>query len=294
MRSLYTFFEYKFNRGFTMLKRFRSSGFTLAEILITVVILGVVAALTLPVLMTNYKKHVTAVQLHKYYNDMSHAVAMWKKDHQTDKLVFTCGVLASSDGWCYDDAAHGKWNGSYNEGNNDLQYEAFLNWWNEFSPYLKTQGEVERFVKTNNPDDPDSDGGSEKMGMGKITFKDGSCMFARIRSTEHIEIWFATNKKACRLTHQQQHMNGRDSFMFGIFQSEFETGGGRRMLKSFPGLGKSYDNDTSIEGWKRRKDVYDSCNRPNLIAAGFRPLCSRLIEIDGWKIKSDYPWDGPK
>ena len=98
------------------------------------------------------------------------------------------------------------------------------------------------------------------------------------------------------MTHNQQHMNGRDSFMFGIFQSEFVTGGGRRMLLNFPGIGHDYHSSAAEAeaGWSRRQDVYDSCNRPNLITAGFRPLCSRLIEIDGWKIKSDYPWNGPK
>ena len=42
--------------------------FTLAEVLITLTIIGVIAALTIPNLMKNYQKHVWVTQLHKCYN----------------------------------------------------------------------------------------------------------------------------------------------------------------------------------------------------------------------------------
>ena len=42
-------------------------GFTLAEVLITLGIIGVVAALTLPSLITNYRKKQTVAQLKKVY-----------------------------------------------------------------------------------------------------------------------------------------------------------------------------------------------------------------------------------
>ena len=43
-------------------------GFTLAEILITLGIIGVVAAITIPGLITNYQKRSTATQLKKAYS----------------------------------------------------------------------------------------------------------------------------------------------------------------------------------------------------------------------------------
>ena len=45
-------------------------GFTLAEVLITLGIIGVVAALTLPSLVTNYQKQVTVNKLKKFYNGL--------------------------------------------------------------------------------------------------------------------------------------------------------------------------------------------------------------------------------
>jgi len=43
-------------------------GFTLAEVLITLGIIGVVAAMTIPTLMTKYAKQRTETQLVKFYS----------------------------------------------------------------------------------------------------------------------------------------------------------------------------------------------------------------------------------
>ena len=51
-------------------------GFTLAEVLITLGIIGVVAALTLPNIITNYQKKVTVERLKKTYSTLWQAVQM--------------------------------------------------------------------------------------------------------------------------------------------------------------------------------------------------------------------------
>lgn len=48
-------------------------GFTLAEVLITLGIIGVVAAMTIPVLITNYQKHVTVTKLQKAISILNQA-----------------------------------------------------------------------------------------------------------------------------------------------------------------------------------------------------------------------------
>ena len=40
-----------------------NEGFTLSEVLITLVIIGIIAAVTVPVIMANYKKAETAAKL---------------------------------------------------------------------------------------------------------------------------------------------------------------------------------------------------------------------------------------
>lgn len=49
-------------------------GFTLAEVLITLGVIGVVAALTMPALISNYRKNVVVERLKKFYTVMNQAV----------------------------------------------------------------------------------------------------------------------------------------------------------------------------------------------------------------------------
>ena len=52
------------------------NAFTLAEVLITLGIIGVVAAMTMPTLVQNYKKHVVETKLQKFYSLMGQAIKM--------------------------------------------------------------------------------------------------------------------------------------------------------------------------------------------------------------------------
>ena len=49
-------------------------GFTLAEVLITLGIIGIVAAMTIPTLMTNYRKHIVETRVARTYSIISQAV----------------------------------------------------------------------------------------------------------------------------------------------------------------------------------------------------------------------------
>ncbi len=57
--------------------------FTLAEVLITLGIIGVVAAMTLPTLINNYKKQQTIAQLKKAYSEISQVFQRAEADHET-------------------------------------------------------------------------------------------------------------------------------------------------------------------------------------------------------------------
>ena len=60
--------------------------FTLAEVLITLGIIGVVAAMTLPSLIQNYQKKALATQTQKFYSMMSQAVKQYMADYGVDDL----------------------------------------------------------------------------------------------------------------------------------------------------------------------------------------------------------------
>lgn len=66
--------------------------FTLAEVLITLGIIGVVAALTLPTLMANYRKHVVVTKLQKIYSVMNQAINMSNAEYgDVSGWVKDCG-----------------------------------------------------------------------------------------------------------------------------------------------------------------------------------------------------------
>lgn len=64
----------------------RKAAFTLAEVLITLGIIGVVASLTMPTLMTNHRKKVYVSSLQKVYNDLSQAIGKYMSDQRVEFL----------------------------------------------------------------------------------------------------------------------------------------------------------------------------------------------------------------
>ena len=62
----------------------------MAEVLITLGIIGVVAALTMPSLIQNYQKKQTAVRLKRFYSIMTQTILCWQH---------ACARLIQMDGW---------------------------------------------------------------------------------------------------------------------------------------------------------------------------------------------------
>ena len=56
-------------------------GFTLAEVLVTLGIIGVVSAMTVPTLMQNYQRKSYVTQLHKVYNEVGQATQRYVTDN---------------------------------------------------------------------------------------------------------------------------------------------------------------------------------------------------------------------
>ncbi len=62
-------------------------GFTLAEVLITLTIIGVVAALTIPNLYANYQKQQYVTQLKKVYTELSQSLKLLMADEGVNKIT---------------------------------------------------------------------------------------------------------------------------------------------------------------------------------------------------------------
>ena len=61
--------------------------FTLAEVLVTLGIIGVVSAMTVPTLMQNYQRQSYVTQLHKVYNEISQAVVSYQTERNAVNLT---------------------------------------------------------------------------------------------------------------------------------------------------------------------------------------------------------------
>lgn len=59
----------------------RKAAFTLAEVLITLGIVGVVASLTLPAVIQNYRKSVIETSVKKFYTNINQAIIMSERDN---------------------------------------------------------------------------------------------------------------------------------------------------------------------------------------------------------------------
>jgi len=98
------------------------NAFTLAEVLITLAIIGVVAALTIPTLVQSYKKQVASVKLKKFYSTMLQAIRLSEIDNGPALKWSRRDVPLDADG-NYDFLANGQ-----------VCYDYFMKY---LAPYLK-------------------------------------------------------------------------------------------------------------------------------------------------------------
>ncbi|MBE7710368.1 MAG: type II secretion system protein [Cyanobacteria bacterium SIG32] len=66
----------------------QKSAFTLAEVLITLAIIGVVAAMTIPTLTANYQKNLITSRMLKFYSSMKQAVQLASVDGLTENITY--------------------------------------------------------------------------------------------------------------------------------------------------------------------------------------------------------------
>ncbi len=114
----------KFSGAFTLAEVFHPAeqskriAFTLAEVLITLGIIGVVAALTMPVLTANYRKQVVITRMQKFYSSINQALKLSEVEN------------GEATTWTY-------------TGSN-LDSEATLNWWNIYMAKYFSAASVEK------------------------------------------------------------------------------------------------------------------------------------------------------
>lgn len=73
------------------------NGFTLAEVLITLGIIGVIAAMTLPALVGKYKEKVLVTQVKKTYSEFQNALKMYNARNECSDITCISDLNSTSD-----------------------------------------------------------------------------------------------------------------------------------------------------------------------------------------------------
>ena len=240
----------------------RKAAFTLAEVLITLGIIGVVAAMTMPALIANYEKKQAATRLKQTYSQLQQAIAF--------------SVLE---------------NGEIRDWNWPQE-----NWFDTYiAKYLKLSREKTTFklLDNENPDQVDyipykQISGEQERGLAILREGfSGSKSYILLNGVELIvtkdsdtrvgEILVDINSSAKR-----PNQFGKDAFFLVMYK---DYG-----LQFF---GMKPDGECTYIGNRDRNYFMSSdscefqyqCNRE-----GRGMWCGALIMIDGWEIKKDYPW----
>ena len=240
-------------------------GFTLAEVLITLGIIGVVAALTMPVLIGNYQKEVTVTSLKKMYSTLTQAAQMYQAQN---------GI-------------------TYEEFDTSLDGKSFMAKY--FNPYLHVIKECNNFLECYEDYPLAIDRKSNYKSINYIAvLSDGS--YLGVFAIPSGELFFFDINGA-----KGPNYSGRDIFSFYLINKSTigENEGCAPALEKlesglYPGgYGNCYVPFTK---YSREEllgtSVHRACNRNATAISVSSPYdaCAAVIMMDGWKIAKDYPW----
>lgn len=229
------------------------TGFTLAEVLITLGIIGVVAAMTIPTLVNNYQKKVTVTGLQKVYSEFSQA--------------YTASQAQNGDAtdWSAADPYYSRAN--------------ILTFWQTyFFPYLKISkicdsADGSDFYDCWSSDIKNLDGtlysATDVNTAYNLTFilADGATVYTA-SAPNYGSIYVDINGKS------KPNVLGKD-----VFRLDFGYNG-------LNGLHiDGYDRTRSDILNGTPPNAINSCNK-----AYRGTMCGSVIQKDGWQIKDDYPW----
>ena len=241
----------------------RKVAFTLAEVLITLGIIGVVAAMTLPVLINNYQKNVTVTRLKKFYTTFSQAHLRAEEAN---------GPFES---WTLTDD-------SSTRDDKEAVFEKY------YKPYIN----VSRCDSSCAPDFFKALNLTDSRLVYQLS--DGSLfMFEPSQFTNaanpNIEQWIYIIVDINGNTNP--NISGRDIFhldiypkyglvMLGRFGEETDT------LRLKPSTRNELINGVGINSGNSTAYCKDNCGDNTYC----KHSCGALIQMDGWQIKDDYPW----
>ena len=232
--------------------------FTLAEVLITLGIIGIVAALTIPNLVQGYRKRVVETRLKEFYTITQQAFKMAEVDN---------GDIAN-------------WGRYGNPGNvyveNDVYHSNSDEWFDKYiSPYLK---EEKRNL------------GAENFTESRIlrVLPNGSAFAFNVNAITFFP--FADDYYKCAQYGNDliKKCSGRKYFLFKYYQDS------RITPFDYPNHSTKLSLEYSDYRNRLRREqlvgTIGSCSKKSIEANREAHYCAELIMLEGWKIPKDYPF----
>ncbi len=227
--------------------------FTLAEVLITLGIIGVVAAMTIPVLIQNYRNSVAETRLKKFYSVMNQAILQSVVDN------------GEFENWSYFNNGIQDDEGNYiNQADeNDKSFQKYL------APYLKI---------THKKESKDADGNKIIL----YFLADGSA-FA-FNALENRDITFyPKNPEKCieKANGAMASIRGICYFSFEFYPIDGKSPNWKYLYKK--GM------EPTLYAWDGNENtLYTDGTRGCNINTGGQ-YCTAIIQRNGWKVPTNYP-----
>ena len=230
----------------------KKAAFTLAEVLITLGIIGIIAAMTLPMLIASYKKQEVEVRLKKFYSTFSNA------------LLLSVAENGEMEYWDFP-----------TKQNSGEQITTFVNKY--LFPYFTG-------IKECSYNDSKSEGMCTQLStllypsnyyrFPVYVFMDGGCFSILPGGSNGVAGWLHLKYDINCLGKPNE--SNKDIFAFAV---KYE----RNKSFKFKAGGNATFNVTT------REQLMRYCiNAENSMHA--EASCSALIQYDGWQIKDDYPY----
>lgn len=241
------------------------TAFTLAEVLITLGIIGIVAAMTLPMLMQNYQKHVTETGLKAAYTILSEALNRSRVENGEFK------------DWLYNDENLSVSDNSWNFTNTYL------------APYLK---KVQLYRSTTLFDCKNITYKKLDGNVQECTAVVGFCNTCNsaqgLNMTQmHLPngmIFVPLARRLLSLPPDPQYAPGVEVDV-DINGYKGPNVWGKDIFRFFLNVDNGYAPSFKNYRAATRAISLNQCKNDNYIFG-----CGAVIMMDGWKIKKDYPW----
>ena len=208
----------------------QQKAFTLAEVLITLGVIGVVSAMTMPVLLQKYRGHIVETRLQNFYSMINQAIKM--SELENGDIEYWDELTASTDS---------------------------AEWYNKYlDKYIKSV-KTEKLNHTNGNNYVNvyfSDGSLLRLWSAGLDFMPESKNFTRCKD----------NIQCC----------GKKYFPF-----QFYTVNDKEIVKGV---------QPYIDNWSGNIEDLTNGKYACSTASNNPAFCTKVIQINGWKIPKDYPF----